>query len=254
MDDEGVKVALVTGSAAGIGQAYASRLARDGFDIVIADLSPAPDTERAVKAAGRNCLAVVCDVSDHESVGRLAGAVDQRFGRCDVVVNNAGIQPVKPFPEIDLDTWNRVLAINVTSMFLICQAFLPYMVERGWGRVINQGSNSVGSTVSSFTSYMTSKGAVIAFSRALASEYGPAGVTVNTVAPGLTKTETVVNRGVGASGQPIQEEFDYFLGVQAIKHTATPRDMEGVVSFLASEDAGFITGQTLVVDGGVWRL
>ena len=248
------RTAVITGGATGIGQAYAARLARDGIDIVVADLSDASETRRLVEAAGREFLGVTCDITREDDVARLHEEASARFGGCDILVNNAGVQPVKPFLDIELGEWNRVLDINITAMFLMCRAFVPDMVARGWGRVINQGSNSVGSTVSSFTSYMTSKGAVIAFTRALASEFGPSGITVNTLAPGLTRTQTVLDRGVGASGEPIQAEFDYFLGVQAIKKTAEPDDMAGVLSFLASDDSRFMTGQTLVVDGGVWRL
>ncbi|MFI1164493.1 SDR family NAD(P)-dependent oxidoreductase [Streptomyces sp. NPDC020801] len=248
------KVAVITGAAAGIGQAYARRLAEDGVDVVVADVSDAEETVELVRATGRRVLAVRCDVSQESDVASLRDRVVDSFGHCDILVNNAGVMPIVPFADLDLAEWQRTQSINLNGMFLTCKAFVPAMAERGWGRVVNQTSNTVGIVVRSFSSYVASKGGIIGLTRSLASEFGAQGVTVNAIAPGLTATKTVLSRSIGASGQSLQEEFDEFIAAQSIKRIGTPDDLAGAVSFLTSDDASFMTGQTLVIDGGLWRI
>jgi (S)-1-phenylethanol dehydrogenase len=248
------KIAVVTGAAAGIGQAYARRLAEDGVDVVVADVSDADDTVQLVRAAGRRALAVRCDVSREADVVSMHEQVLDAFGRCDILVNNAGIMPVAALADLDLAAWRRTQSVNLDAMFLTCKAFIPAMADRGWGRVVNQASNTVGIVVRSFSSYAASKGGVIGLTRALASEFGARGVTVNAIAPGLTATKTVLGRSIGSSGQSLQEEFDEFIAAQAIKRIGAPEDLVGAVSFLTSDDSSFMTGQTLVIDGGLWRV
>lgn len=247
------KVAVITGAAAGIGQAYARRLAEDGADVVVADIGDGTETAELVRAAGRSASVVRCDVTSEVDVAALAGRVEAEFGRCDILVNNAGVMPMGPFEQVDFAAWRRVQSINLDGMFLTCRAFLPGMAARKWGRVVNQASNSFGLVVTAFSSYVSSKGGVIGLTRGLAGEYGPHGVTVNAIAPGLTKTRTVLGRTHGSSGQTLEEEFEEFVGAQAIKRIATPEDLAGPLSFLTSDDAAFVTGQTLAVDGGLWR-
>ena len=242
------KVAVITGAATGIGQAYAKRLAEDGANIIIADISSGSETEALVKAAGREAASFICDVSSEQSVGQLAQDVQERFGRCDILVNNAGIYPHAAFDDIDFKEWRRVLSINLDGMFLVCKAFVPGMKQRHYGRIINATSNTAGMVVTGFTHYITSKVGVIGLTRALASELGDFGIIVNAIAPGLTPTPE--NQKVW-KGSPM---FVETAKRQAIKRIETPEDLAKAVSFLASDDAAFITGQTLVVDGGLVRV
>ncbi len=237
------RLAVVTGGSAGIGQAFAQRLARDGFDVAVADLSPADDTLRLTKEEGRRGYAGQCDVSSPDSVQRFAAGVLAEFGRVDVLVNNAGIYPATPFLDMDWAEWRRVLDVNLHSVFHFGKAFLPGMVERGWGRVVSVSSTTFHSGIPNNTHYTASKGAVIGFTRSLASEVGRHGVTVNTIAPGLVRTGTT-------EAGPQAALFDLLAQQQAIPRTEEPADLVGALSFLVSDGAGFVTGQTLCVDGG----
>jgi NAD(P)-dependent dehydrogenase (short-subunit alcohol dehydrogenase family) len=242
------KVAVVTGGASGLGQAYARSLAQDGVDIVIADINPAEETEQLVRSAGAQAVSYRCDVSVEQEVGQFAQAVQERFGHCDILINNAGVSTNVPFDDLDFKEWRRVLSINLDSMFLMCKAFVPGMKLQRYGRIVNVSSNTFGLVIEGFTHYIASKGGVIGFTRALATDLGPFGITVNALAPGLTSTP--LSRAV-FEGSSL---FDDTVKQQAIKRVETPEDLAGVVSFLASDAAVFITGQTLVVDGGLIRL
>jgi NAD(P)-dependent dehydrogenase (short-subunit alcohol dehydrogenase family) len=241
------KVAVITGGASGIGQALAQRLAQDGADIAIADLLPANDTECLVKTAGRKVLSGRCDVTLPEQVSEFGAAVLAGLGRCDILVNNVGVYPIKTFSELSFAEWRRVLSINLDSQFLFSKAFVPDMMKRGWGRIINLSSNLCWMNAGQYTAYTTSKSAVIGFTRALASDLGPHGITVNAIAPSLVRVATTESMP-GLAGM-----FDVITTMQAIKRVQVPADLIGVVSFLASEDAAFMTAQTLVVDGGMVR-
>jgi NAD(P)-dependent dehydrogenase (short-subunit alcohol dehydrogenase family) len=172
------RVAVVTGAAAGIGQAYALRLAQDGRDVVIADLGPADETEQMVRTAGATALAVRTDVSDPDSVAGLAASVTEQFGGADILVHNAGIYPLAPFEETTFETWRKVMSVNLDSAFHLTQAFLSAMRERGWGRVVLIASTSFHTGPPGLTAYAASKGGVIGLMRSLATEAGPDGVTV----------------------------------------------------------------------------
>jgi NAD(P)-dependent dehydrogenase (short-subunit alcohol dehydrogenase family) len=246
------KIAVVTGAAAGLGQAFAQRLAQDGAHVVIADVQTADETVQLVQQAGREALACICDVAAPDAVAALAAEVQRRFGRCDILVNNAGIYPVQPFEEVTLSDWRRVMGINLDGTFLCASAFAPGMKQRGWGRIVNLASNTFGMVLPGFTHYIASKGAVIGFTRALATELGPHGVTVNAIAPSLTRTPGTLARQ--PRGATKDDDYREVASRQAIKQPQQPNDLVGTVSFLTSDDAGFLTGQTLYVDGGLVRV
>jgi NAD(P)-dependent dehydrogenase (short-subunit alcohol dehydrogenase family) len=248
MSAEG-RVAVVTGGARSIGQACAVRLARDGHRVAIADLASGGATEAIISADGGECFSVVTDISDADSVAAFAAAVQERYGRCDVMLACAGIYPVAHLSETDFELWRRVMSVNVDSLFHLSKAFVPGMVERGFGRVIAISSTVFHTGTPRFAAYTASKGAVIGFVRALATEVGPSGVTVNSIAPSLTRTE-----GTTAGPQDELGWFEFTRELQAIKRTQEPADLVGAVSFFASDDAAFITGQTLPVDGGLTRV
>jgi 3-oxoacyl-[acyl-carrier protein] reductase len=239
------KVALVTGAGQGLGQAFAARLAQDGATVVIvAHRNPPTATVELVEAAGGELLVHHADVSSGVEVEALAAAVESSFGRVDVLINNAGIYPMQPFLEMDYSQWREMFDVNTDSVFHLCRAFVPGMVERRYGRVINVTSTSVQAGMANYTHYNASKAAIIGFTRSLAAEVGPFDVTVNAVAPGLVRTPTT-DSGPQADGM-----FEGFLAEQCIKRTEEPKDLAGTVSWLASDDSSFVTGQTIAVDGG----
>lgn len=244
------KVAVISGATRGIGQAFAQRLARDGAHIVVADLLPATDTAKLVQEAGRDVLASICDVSSESSVNALAAEVTARFGRCDILINCAGIYPRQPFAEMTFADWRRMQAINLDSVFLMCAAFVPGMRTRKWGRIVNMASASLGTVVSGFVHYVASKGGVVGFTRGLATELGEDGITVNAISPGLTRSPGTIGRPPRAGLASMEDEFTLVAKMQAIKRPEVPDDLVGAVSFLTSDDAAFMTGQTLIIDGG----
>jgi len=247
------KTAVVTGASSGIGQASAVRLATEGARIVVADRDNADKTIRLIENTGGQAAAVKCDVSDPASVAALKAAVEKGGARCDILVNNAGIYPVQTFDEITFEDWRRVLSVNLDSMFLMAKALSGGMRQKGWGRIINIASDTVSLLVPHFVHYITSKAGVIGFTRALATEFGVHGVTVNAIAPGLTRTPGTDARREIPGEITNAQLFALMANMQSIKRGEEVSDLVGAVSFLASEDAGFITGQTLYVNGGLTR-
>jgi NAD(P)-dependent dehydrogenase (short-subunit alcohol dehydrogenase family) len=248
------KVAVVTGAGQGIGQAYARRLAENGASVLVVDMAEPTETLALIEATGARGIAHVGDVSQPDTAEAVAATVEKEFGRCDILVNNAGIYPMAPFEELDFAFWRRMFAVNLDSMFLFCSALLPGMRSRGWGRIVNMTSNTVGLNITHCVPYIASKAGVIGFTRGLASEVGVDGVTVNAIGPSLVQTPTTMNREAGPGGLSPAEEATFIADMQAVKRPETPTDLVGTMAFLSSEDAAFITGQTIMVDGGLVRL
>lgn len=241
------KVAIVTGATQGIGRAIAGRLAAEGARLVVADMCGAAE---AADEIGGGAIGLGCDVSSEEDVARLADAVRAAFGGADILVNNAGVYSSlvpRPFDEIGVEEWRRVMDVNVLGAFLCCRAVVPLMRVRGGGRIVNINSGTPFKGVPFLLHYVTSKGAIIGFTRALAKELGAAGILVNAVAPGFTLSD-----GVKANPVQLEKLQDVSLKARVIPRDQHPEDIVGAVAFLAGPDAAFITGQTLVVDGGAY--
>ncbi|RDV04294.1 SDR family NAD(P)-dependent oxidoreductase [Undibacter mobilis] len=247
------KVAIITGGAAGIGRAFALRLAAEGATVLIVDRAPGDDVVSEIKAAHGHAASYQCDVSNPADVKSLAANILSAFGRCDVLVNNAGIFPSCPFEDLTFEQWREMIAVNLDSVFLMSKQFVPGMRLRKWGRVINLTSNSYAQVAPGLTHYIASKAGVIGFTRALASEVGADGVTVNAIAPGFTRTPGTLARKPNFSGLTSEQLFEVQASRQAIPRPSKPDDLAGALSFLASDDAAFFTAQTLYVDGGQVR-
>jgi NAD(P)-dependent dehydrogenase (short-subunit alcohol dehydrogenase family) len=241
------KVAVITGGAAGIGFAYAKRFLAEGARVVVADIADPAAAVDKLDSAGR-ALGVRTDVSDASSVRAMVEAALARFGRIDVLVNNAAVFATltpQPFDRIPEAEWDRVMAVNVKGVWNCARAVAPAMRAQGGGRIVNVASAIVAKGTALLMHYVTSKGAVVAMTRALARELGPDRITVNAVAPGLILSDTV-------QANPDITAFQEAAVMQArsLKRDAFPDDVEGTVIFLASDDSAFMTGQTLIVDGG----
>ena len=237
------RVAIVTGAGQGIGRAIAGKLRAEGVSVVVADKNPETAEKTAAEIGG---TAHVTDVSDPDQVSALAEAAAGQFGKIDILVNDAAIVPFVPWEELDFAEWRRVMSVNIDGVFLMCKAVYPHMKQAGYGRIVNIASNVVTAGTPNMAHYVSSKGAVFAFTRSLATEVGAHGITVNAVAPGLTASE-------GVMASPHAGAFDFVVSLQSIPRRAVPDDIAPAVAFLASEEAHWITGQMLTADGGHTR-
>lgn len=240
------KVVIVTGAAGGLGRAFAEGFAGAGARLVVADIDEAGVRETAslLTASGADAHPVQVDVTDKASTDALAQAAINAFGRIDVLINNAAIYATltrTPFQDIDPTEWDRVMAVNVKGTWLCSSSVLDQMTQPG-GRIVNIASATVFSGSPLWMHYVASKSAVIGMSRVMAREVGTRGITVNVIAPGFTLTE--------ASLSLIEDAEQYGVDRGAIKRASQPEDIVGTAMFLAGESAGYMTGQTLVVDGG----
>ena len=242
------KVIIITGGARGLGKAYALRLAEEGARIVAADIADGTGVKEEITKKGGEAIAVQTDVSNEESVQAMVRAAIERFGRIDVLINNAALFVAlgkRPFYEISSEEWDQVQAVNVKGTFLCCKAVYPQMKKQGKGKIVNVSSATFHQGVPYFLHYVTSKGGIIGFTRALAREVGNDGISVNTLAPGLTVSESVQ----GSTMYP-EESLKMVAGTRCFKRDEVSGDLTGTILFLASDDSDFITGQTFVVDGG----
>jgi NAD(P)-dependent dehydrogenase (short-subunit alcohol dehydrogenase family) len=238
------KVAVVTGAAQGIGRAIAEGLSAEGARIVVADLHGADDAA----ASFRDGVGIAVDVAAEDDVARMVAEAVAACGRIDILVNNAGLYAsleMRPFEQIPLDEWRRVMDVNVASMFLTCRAVVPLMRQAGGGRIVNISSGTPFRGVPFLLHYVTSKGAIVALTRALAKEVGRDDVLVNCVAPGFT-----ISAGVEAHPEVIEKLRDVSVAARTLQRDQVPADVVGAVVFLCGPGSEFITGQTMVIDGG----
>jgi NAD(P)-dependent dehydrogenase (short-subunit alcohol dehydrogenase family) len=238
------KVALVTGASQGIGRAIAEGLAEEGARIVIADLNGAEEAAKAFTAG----VGITADVADERGVQRLVDQAVERCGTIDILVNNAGLYAsleMRSFEEIPLDEWRRVMDVNVASMFLMCRSVVPVMRAHGGGKIVNISSGTPFRGVPFLLHYVTSKGAIVAFTRALAKEVGKDDVLVNCVAPGFT-----MSAGVEAHPVVVEKLRDVSVSARTLQRDQLPEDVVGAVVYLSGPGSDFVTGQTIVIDGG----
>ena len=238
------KTAIVTGGAKGIGRAIADGLAAAGARIVIADIANADIAAESYPHG----IGLTVDVSDSDQVDAMVAAVKERCGSIDILINNAGIYAsleMRPFDQIPVDEWRHVMDVNVLSMFLTCRSVVPIMKQQGGGKIVNISSGTPFRGVPFLLHYVTSKGAVVALTRSLAKELGADGVYVNCVAPGFTVTD-----GVNEHPEVLDVLADVSIAARTLKREQVPEDVVGAVVFLCGPGADFITGQTMVIDGG----
>lgn len=243
------RVAIVTGSGGGLGGGICSALASAGAAVAAVDVAR-DKAERVAKSVSRNgarCFALEADVSDRSTVEEMARRVAGEFGGVDILVNNAAIYPSRPWTEIREEQWDQVLAVNLKGYFLCARAAFPYMKDRDHGRLINVASITFFSGFANLLDYVSSKGGIVGFTRTLAREVGPEGITVNAISPGAFPTDA-------ERVHPDQEALNRsILEAQCLKRRGTPEDVGNLVTFLASDASSFITGQTIEIDGG-WAM
>ncbi|MCX5045416.1 SDR family oxidoreductase [Aldersonia sp. NBC_00410] len=241
------RTAIVTGGASGIGAAIARRLAADSALVAIFDVNAdaAVAAASAIESNGGKAVGIGVDVTDRASIDAGVAEVRARLGRPAILVNNAGLSSDQPFLETTAETWNRILAVNLTGSFDCCQAVLPDMIDEGWGRIVNISSSSVHSGAPRMAAYVSAKSAVVGLTKVLALEFSPHGITVNTIPPGFIDTPML--RASVARGEVHVSSQEKRTPVRRI---GQPEDVAATCAFLVSEEAGYITGQVIGVNGG----
>ena len=243
---ENNKVAIVSGAARGIGQAIAHKLAIGGMSVIITDIAEAGEATAAeMRQAGLQVFFEKINVADAENVSAAVKKIAAQFGRINVLVNNAGIRPTKPFPQMSLKEWQTVLQVNLEGAFNLCSNVLPVMAANHWGRVINISSLAAqqGST-GGHSHYAASKAGLVGLSKTLAREYAACGITVNAVSPGWIDTE--------GWGGALDGKRDEYAAKVPLGRLGTAQDVANAVAFLASDEAAYITGITLPINGGLY--
>jgi NAD(P)-dependent dehydrogenase (short-subunit alcohol dehydrogenase family) len=245
------RVAVVTGAARGIGFATAKRLAQAGIKVALIDRSPSVvEQAQRLQGSGHTAIGIIGDVSIASSVTEFITQVRKAFGPISILVNNAGLTLVhRNWKTVTPEQWDEVMAVNLKSMFLCSRAVISDMEDKKWGRIVNLSSVTFLSGQRNLIDYVSAKGGAVGFSRTLAREVGLDGVTVNTITPGAIRTEAEIEMVPDADDKGLESIMD----IQAIKRRGTPDDIAAAIAFLCTDDAGFITGQNLVVDGG-WML
>lgn len=244
------RAAIVTGGAMGIGRHYSEALAAEGASVMIADIADGKDlaADIAEKHGANSVASAIFDVSDEAQVKKLVAQTMERFGKIDILVNNAAIYsslpPVK-CTEIDTALWDKVMAVNVRGPFLMVKHAVPHMIARKSGKIVNIASGTAYKGIPDFLHYVTSKGAIVSFTRALSRELGAHNICVNTLAPGLILSDTGLKNTAH-----LEQSRAPVIASRAIKRDGYPRDLLGALIFLASSDSDFVTGQTIAVDGG----
>jgi NAD(P)-dependent dehydrogenase (short-subunit alcohol dehydrogenase family) len=244
------RTAIVTGGAKGIGRHYSEALAAEGAGVVIADIAggEAAAQEIAAKHGANSTMSVACDVSREDQVKALVEQAVGRFGKIDILVNNAALfAPLHHtrVQDIDVDLWDKVFAINVRGSFLMVKHAVPHMIARKYGKIVNIGSGTVYKGLPGMLHYTASKGAIATFTRTLSRELGEHGICVNTLAPGLVMSETLVESGTHDDALKAR-----VVASRAFKRDQVPPDLLGALIFLSSAESDFVTGQTIAVDGG----
>ncbi|SDG72805.1 NAD(P)-dependent dehydrogenase, short-chain alcohol dehydrogenase family [Pseudomonas benzenivorans] len=242
------KVAIITGAAQGIGATYAKALAAEGAQVVLCDLNTPNETAAAIRAEGGSALALACDVTDGAAVQAMVAAAVAEFGGVQVLVNNAALfatLELKPFEQTSSAEWDKIMAVNVRGSFECAKAVLPVMRKQGYGKIVNIASATAFKGAPMMLAYVASKGAVIAMTRSIAREVGDAGIRCNCLAPGLTMSANV-QANVAWADDIVRNN----IASRCLKREAVPEDLIGALLFLASADSDFMSGQTVVVDGG----
>jgi 2-hydroxycyclohexanecarboxyl-CoA dehydrogenase len=240
------RTAIVTGGASGIGFAIAERLAADGHEVAIFDRDGDATAEAAAKIGG-STIGVTVDVTDRAQIDAGVAEVRERLGTPLILVNNAGLDGFAPFLKITEETWNRILDVNLTGAFRCCQSVLPGMVDAGWGRIVNISSSSAQGGQPYMAHYVSSKAGMIGLTKSLALEFGPSGITVNTIPPGFIDTPML--RAAEAKGR-LGNSVEHHASLTPVRRAGRPGDIAAACAFLVRDDAGYITGQVIGVNGG----
>ena len=242
------KVAIITGAAQGIGAEYAREMAKEGANIVIADIDNGEKLENEIINNGGNAINITTDVSREDSVEKTVRLTVKEYGRVDILVNNAaifGTLKPKPFLDITVEEWDQLMAVNVRGAFICIKSVIPFMQKQKYGKIINIASGTLFKGSPMLLHYVTSKGAVMTMTRCVSREVGDDNICINTLAPGYVMSENVIG------SESFDESFaDFITPTRALKRRQLPNDLVGAMMFLASSDSDFMTGQCVVVDGG----